>query len=414
VLRILFINVFDTLQGDVNGFLAAFLHLDPDRFERFALSNPRGAVYRKLQSSGQIHLTTAEMGGESGDPAQKSRLQRLRQFQNSIVAAIRIIREQHIDVVYTVDRSRAALTAFIAARITRRPLMISSNAYYFGASRVYRHVFRYATCIHCCSANLASWVGQYAADRSRVVVVPHGISLPRYDPNISGEQARKTLGVPLDAPLVLLPGRMVAYKGQSDLLTAAVSVRQRFPNTWFALIGQDSRDFVPAAEEAALMASLPPLERGISFAEYLAEQAQRDGIEDQTLIRGSWPWDDFPALLAAADIVAMPSWGEAFGLVALEGMAMAKPIVATSVDGVPEFVIDGQVGVLAPGQNPPALAEALLRLLGDPEKAREMGRRGRRHVEQHYAMERYVQGIETLLVSAAQRQRPPVLQECPV
>jgi glycosyltransferase involved in cell wall biosynthesis len=97
----------------------------------------------------------------------------------------------------------------------------------------------------------------------------------------------------------------------------------------------------------------------------------------------------------------MPSWEEPFGLVALEGMAMRKPVVATRAGGVPEFVQDGQTGVLVPPRDPDALAEALLALIADPARARAIGARGRRHVEDAYTERHYVDNVRRVLLSAA-------------
>lgn len=127
------------------------------------------------------------------------------------------------------------------------------------------------------------------------------------------------------------------------------------------------------------------------------------GIAERVRIHSSWPWDDMPSLLSAANIVSMPSWGEPFGLVALEGMAMGKPVIATRVDGIPEFVLDGKVGALVPPQDPGALAHAVLTLLEHPEMANNMGRAGRLHVEHNYTLERYRNDVENLLLRAVRR-----------
>lgn len=85
--------------------------------------------------------------------------------------------------------------------------------------------------------------------------------------------------------------------------------------------------------------------------------------------------DDVPALLAEADVLAVPSRWEGFGLAALEGMAAGVPVVASAVDGLRELV--GDAGILVPPDDAAALRGALTRVLGEPGLAGELGRRGR-------------------------------------
>lgn len=92
----------------------------------------------------------------------------------------------------------------------------------------------------------------------------------------------------------------------------------------------------------------------------------RGGVEEVVLAL-------IPRVLDALDVVAFPSLYEGTPLAVIEAAAMARPVAATSVDGTLEVVRDGTTGLLVPPADPGALAHALLRLLGDPGTAREMG-----------------------------------------
>jgi len=81
-----------------------------------------------------------------------------------------------------------------------------------------------------------------------------------------------------------------------------------------------------------------------------------------------------------SSIVVVPSLGEGFGMVALEAMERARPVVASSVGGLPEIVADGETGIVVPPADAEALTEAIVALAGDLERAAEMGRRGRERV----------------------------------
>ena len=108
---------------------------------------------------------------------------------------------------------------------------------------------------------------------------------------------------------------------------------------------------------------------------------------------------DVPRLMAACDVFVLASLWEGFGLVFAEAMAAGRPVVGTNVSAVPEVVADGETGLLVPPRDPRALAAALLRLLGDPEERRRMGRNGYARVRERFSAGRMVD--ETLAVYEA-------------
>jgi glycosyltransferase involved in cell wall biosynthesis len=128
--------------------------------------------------------------------------------------------------------------------------------------------------------------------------------------------------------------------------------------------------------------------RGDYEAEYKRLAAQL-GLSDKVTFCGYFDHDRIPEFLGALDIFAMPSIndGESFGVAALEASATALPVVATKVGGVPEVVKDGVTGILVERSNVAQLAEALIRLIEDPELRTEMGRAGRAYVEKKYRWE---------------------------
>lgn len=162
-------------------------------------------------------------------------------------------------------------------------------------------------------------------------------------PLLSRQEARARLGVPLDVPLVLAIGRLSEVKGFDVLAQAAALLAT--PEVRVMVIGG-------GPEEEKL--------RGTRL-----------------LLAG--PRDDAAALLPAADVVACPSRSEGFPQVPLEAMAAGRPIVASHAGGLPEVV--GDAGILLPPEDPAVLALAIDALLGDPERARRLGERGRARLE---------------------------------
>lgn len=105
---------------------------------------------------------------------------------------------------------------------------------------------------------------------------------------------------------------------------------------------------------------------------------------------------DVPALLARASVFVLPSQSEGVSLTILEAMARGLPVVTTRVGGNPEVVEDGVTGVLVPARDPAALAQGLLRVLGDAEMGERFGRAGRRRVEEYFDVRRMVATYEDL------------------
>jgi len=99
------------------------------------------------------------------------------------------------------------------------------------------------------------------------------------------------------------------------------------------------------------------------------------------------------------DIFILASVVEGFPNVLLEALAMAKPVVATRVGGVPELIESGQNGILIPPQNGNALSEAVLSLLKAPERAKAMGQRGEEKIRKNFTLERMLDQYEALYLS---------------
>jgi glycosyltransferase involved in cell wall biosynthesis len=106
--------------------------------------------------------------------------------------------------------------------------------------------------------------------------------------------------------------------------------------------------------------------------------------------------DDIAEMLAMLDLVVVPSLTEGMSNALLEAMAMARPVVATAMGGNVDVIEDGATGVLVPPRDPEALAEALLRLLGDPDRARRLGAAARERARAEHSLEGMVARYQDL------------------
>jgi glycogen(starch) synthase len=193
----------------------------------------------------------------------------------------------------------------------------------------------------------------------KIAVLPNGID-PEELARLTPDDPRGVLGRVLpslreSSPLFVSVGRLEAYKGFSDILEAMARVAGRLPEGWaWAVVGN-------GPERAALesrVQGLPPLRSRVHFL---------GGVEDALL----------HTLYASADVFVHATRYEGSSLVTLEAMAHGLPVVATRAGGIPDKVVDQETGFLVEPGNVGELADALVRLGGDPGMRRTFGERGK-------------------------------------
>lgn len=253
-----------------------------------------------------------------------------------------------------------------------------------------RMVVRRATRIHAHSLFLISHLLPYVHDKSRIILIPNAIQIEDYNLSSRVLSIREEMGIPPEAPVVVMCGRLSPYKGQDDLIRAAPKILKAFTDAYFLIAGHDTAEAMHTHGSNA-----------VSFKSILEDLIADLGVSQRVRLLGYYP--DIASLMGAGDIATMPSWEEPFGLVALEAMAMSKPVVASNAGGVPEFLTNGVTGILVAPRDPMALAEAILQLLNQPEQAKAMGRAGRQHVERAYTAQHYAANIERLLLDVAEQ-----------
>jgi glycosyltransferase involved in cell wall biosynthesis len=386
-LNLVVVNAAASLEGDVNMLLVALEHLDPAAFRVTAVSIPRGAAYEHLRARYGVHTIPMELGGVEGRTVGRAR--RLAEIANALrrIAALPVA--GRADVLVSLDRTVSARLASASSWLTGTPFVLSAHyPLYPAGGPLNRAVLRSARRIVAHSEFLASRLRPFVSGDDRIVIVPNAVELERYVPDRGRDELRREHGIDPATPLVVMAGRLSRFKGQDDLIEAAAIIARVRPDVRFVIAGHDTNEVAPGS----------PF---VGYRPHLEQLIAERGLGTQVRLAGYVA--DLPTFIGAGDITAMPSWEEPFGLVALEAMAMARPVVATRAGGVPEFVIDREHGLLVPPRDPQALAGALLELLADPELARELGRRGRRRVELAHTAERYSATVGRVLYDAVGR-----------
>ncbi len=189
----------------------------------------------------------------------------------------------------------------------------------------------------------------YGADPSRVVTIPPGVDLDRFVPGPQAP-ARRALGIAADAVVLAFVGRIQPLKAPDVLLRAAAELLQRDPGLRSRLVvlvaGGPSGSGL--AEPTALQ------ELGTRLGLY-----RNPGTADVLRFLPPQGGAGLVDVYRAADVVAVPSHNESFGLVALEAQACGTPVVAARVGGLPVAVADGRSGLLVPGHGSGPWADAL-------------------------------------------------------
>jgi len=233
-----------------------------------------------------------------------------------------------------------------------------------------------------------------------VQVVYNPVDVTRFSPDHSGQRVRAEFGVAPHEKLVGVVGRITVWKGHQTFIEALRLVKNRVPNVKALIVGEQF--------QRSLEADLRELERlrrnlrgqvtvpsSIVFRmQDLKRLVQDLGLDDQVIFTGFRR--DVPGIMAALDLLLLPSWWEPFGRVLIEAMASGKPVVATNLGGSAEIVRDQHTGILIPPLDAAAMADAMCEILTQPSLAARMGRQGRLDAEGRFSLSRYLQQIEEI------------------
>lgn len=211
------------------------------------------------------------------------------------------------------------------------------------------------------------------APREKFVAISNGIDEEKYlSLKIDIASKKKELGIPPESTVITTVARLEPVKGVKYLIES-IPLITKSPNIplTFLIVGDGS---------------------------LRTELEQQSKIFDtKTIFLGER--NDVPEILAISDIFVLPSIMEGFGIVLLEAMIFGKPVIATSVGGVPEIVIDGESGILVPSANPEKLAEAISRVLKDNSLRHKLGENGKQRVLTNYTQNRMLTDLDQLVYS---------------
>ncbi|MFC1658644.1 glycosyltransferase family 4 protein [Candidatus Omnitrophota bacterium] len=292
---------------------------------------------------------------------------------------IKIMKSEKPDIVHS-QGERVNFYARFAAKIARIPAIVSTIAapveefnvnpikkavYIISGHYSERLVDRFIAVSESMRAKL---INRHKIKADKIVRIYNGVQVDEYKHNQAGFLVRSELNIEGNAPLVGVIGRLVWEKGLPYFIQAAKRVLAYEPTARFLIVGEG------------------PLRNR------LKDLVKRLEIEKNIIFTG-WR-TDIKEIISTLDMLVLSSLREGMPLVVLEAMALAKPVVATDIEGLREVVINGSTGILVTPRNPDSLKDAIIHLLKDKVEASRMGIAGRKLVEDKFSLREMVQQHE--------------------
>jgi L-malate glycosyltransferase len=281
--------------------------------------------------------------------------------------------------VFAVPAARLAGVPVVIASIRDRGVYLTPRQL-----AMQREVCRLADCVLVNAESVREWLVESGYNPAKILLINNGIDLSSFRrSHASGTQppvVRRELGIPVDAPLIGIVGRLNEAKGLEQFLQAAAAVHASHNTAWFVIVGD--------GPDTAYVASLK-------------RRAQELGISARVVFAGQR--SDIPRVLHEMSISVLASLSEAMPNAVLESMAAGLPVVATRVGGVPEAIEDGATGLLVPPGDATAITRALQRLLDQPSAAAQMGRAAQVVAHTRFSLDRMVRVTSELYMNLALR-----------
>ncbi len=353
-------------EGGVKAYLLALIEKLGKEGYRVYVAGPRGSVVEDLKKT-QIITFPLEFDD------------RLALFEDWSVSRklAKIVRDEEIRLVHAHGYKAGLIAGLAARRAKTRLTLVTLHDFILneGEGRM-KHLYfdiaeRYMPAlvdkVIAVSKSLRKRILEKGKiEGSKVVVVPAGVRPLSSGANASRRilNVKDLLSLNAAAPLIVTVGHLTNQKGVKYLLTAATHILREFPNAQFMVIGDG-----PQKHELEIM-------------------AEKFGIHKKVIFTG-WR-DDARDIMAAADVIVLPSMVEGMPYSLLEAMSAGKPVVSTMTGGIPEALLDRETGFLVPPKKPLAISQAVVYLLQNKDVAVQMGVAGRRRSEEQFDLKKTV------------------------
>lgn len=343
-------------EGGVEGETLDFaMYLAEQGHNSYVISEG-GRLVRQLEAAGGHHLTWPYVGNKSF---------RCLKYIN---AFRKFFLEAGIDVIHLRSRLPAWL-GYLAWKMmpaASRPILITTFHGFYSINAYSAIMTKGERVVAVSKAIKDHILENYKVNESALEIIHGGCDMESFDPAVVSTKRVKVLqeewGIPSGIPVIMLPGRLTQWKGQ-HIFIESLNLIKDLP--FFAVcVGE--------------------IENGSSYVEKLRAMIDQYALGEKVHLVGHC--SDIPAALLLSDVIisASSSKPEAFGKVAIEAMAMEKPVIATNHGGSLESVVDNITGWLIPPDDPKEMAGALRKVLNNKPLLSQAGRMGRQRVLKHF------------------------------
>jgi len=374
--KVLFVQPLATTIGGCDSVLLQLVHaakkLRPEI--KFSIALPPGSAAKESYIMAGVEVFELKIAVFIKNDFPWGTLRMLLSLPGSCRGLEKIIRKQKIDLVHS--HKINVVAGALAAHTAGVPAVHTYHEVNTGGLWIYRlmHALieRNSERIIILCDESGKLISKNWRKHSKVQIIYNGIDITQFYPEGgNGQLFRKQYDIPENSPIITAVSRIQYTKGLEYFIEAAAKILITYPDAQFLIVGD----------------VISPEPRYLSYKKKLQTQIYQLGINNNVHLTGIRR--DVNNVYAASDIFVLPSIFDIFPTTILEAMAMALPIVATRVGGVPEQVIDAETGFLVNPADSGTMADQIMFLIKNPDKAKQMGLAGRKRVVDFFTAEQY-------------------------
>ena len=375
IFNILYLNPTSRMSGAEFSLLSLLERVDKERFNPTLLLPEEGPFFKRAKREGIEVLILPSMikFGEG------YRVYKLPRFIKSLYKVMNVIKQRRINIVHS-NSPRVAFLGGLAAKLSSVPSVIHVRDIHrspFSHPLKSRLLDFLSDVIVSVSQATKDSINDVAPSlESKIKVVYNGMDIDRLD-NRPVRDIKPEFGIREDTPIIGSVGLIHPVKGHEILIRSTPVIKSQFPSVKVFIIGE------------------PLLGKDIQFKSELENLVKELDLEDNVIFTGFR--EDVFDLINAMDVLVHPAiYPEPLPRSLIEAAAMKTPVVATKVGGVPEILDHDVSCLLIEPSDPASLAEAVLSLLKNKEKAENFALEARQKVEKSFNIEKHVNHIETI------------------
>jgi glycosyltransferase involved in cell wall biosynthesis len=296
--------------------------------------------------------------------------------------ASKFVKKYDIDLIHAHLTYPEGFIGLITKAITKKPLIVTVHGFDIlkegkigygirlnkNKDRIIKKILKTSDAIIVASHATYKEVQKIIHNAKRIHLIPNGVDIGKFNPSLDRNIVRKKFGVKETFLVFSLRHHRQVY-GLKYLIKAAAIVLEEYDDVFFIIGGKGE------------------------LLHYHKKIANKLEISNKIIFTGEIKRMEVPHYYAASDVVVVPSLQEAFGLVVSEAMATGKPVIGTDVGGIPDQIIDGYNGFLVKKKKSNEIADKILWILENEDKAITMGFNGRKIAENKFNLEKRVTKI---------------------